>query len=307
MFFVYDPDRREIPLKEIRPDRLTVGYIDKEEAPAVCEAFGFSSSTAAALQTANARFRSGVEVYEDYTFTELRILNPEGDDDCVALYMKENLLIVVDVNDRDCSTRERFLAAAMRTSKNAVPEKFFSAFFDALISGDVKRLEDLGTRISALEADVFQGRAGKDFNLVVLRLKELLQRTHIYYEQLLDITEAVEENENEIFDEDRLLLVSNVSKKVTRLREDVDSLSSLLSHLQDAHSAYLDLQLNRSMKVFTVMTSIFFPLTIIAGWYGMNFTHMPELTWRYGYLYVILLSAAISAFVILLGKKKKWF
>ncbi|MBQ7687843.1 MAG: magnesium transporter, partial [Clostridia bacterium] len=134
-----------------------------------------------------------------------------------------------------------------------------------------------------------------------------LLRMRNYYEQLLDITEAVEENENEIFDEARLLIVSNLSKKVVRLREDVDSLSSLISHLQDAYSAYLDLQLNRSMKVFTVMTSIFFPLTVIAGWYGMNFNSMPEFTWKYGYVYVIALSALVSAAVILIGKKKKWY
>ena len=65
--------------------------------------------------------------------------------------------------------------------------------------------------------------------------------------------------------------------------------------------------MNNTMKVFTIITTIFFPLTIIVGWYGMNFTHMPELTWEYGYIYVIILSVLIVAILGIIGKKKKWF
>ena len=78
-------------------------------------------------------------------------------------------------------------------------------------------------------------------------------------------------------------------------------------HLGDAYSSSLDLKLNHSMKVFTVITTIFFPLTIIVGWYGMNFNSMPEFTWKYGYIYVIALSAAVVAALVIYGKKKKWF
>ena len=67
------------------------------------------------------------------------------------------------------------------------------------------------------------------------------------------------------------------------------------------------MKLNQTMKLFTVITSIFFPLTIIVGWYGMNFQSMPEFAWKYGYLYVILLSVFVVAAFVLLGKRKKWF
>ena len=311
MFFEFSDACREVSLAKIDPDRLTVGYVGREEADEVCRACDFPLSTAEALQSANLRFRSGVEVYDECTFTELRIINAgadDEDDDCVALYIRGNLFIVVDVEDHDGSTKKKFLSAVTRVSPGAASvEKMIFVFLDALVSGDERYLEDVGMQLASLEADVFEGRANKAFNAELLQLKTLLLRMRNYYEQLLDITEAVEENENEIFDEARLLIVSNLSKKVVRVREDVDSLSSLISHLQDAYSAYLDLQLNRSMKVFTVMTSIFFPLTVIAGWYGMNFNSMPEFTWKYGYVYVIALSALVSAAVILIGKKKKWY
>ena len=61
------------------------------------------------------------------------------------------------------------------------------------------------------------------------------------------------------------------------------------------------------MKILTVITTIFFPLTIIVGWYGMNFQSMPEFAWKYGYVYVIALSVAVVAVLTWIGKKKKWF
>jgi len=61
------------------------------------------------------------------------------------------------------------------------------------------------------------------------------------------------------------------------------------------------------MNLFTLITTIFFPLTILVGWYGMNFNSMPEFTWKYGYIYVIALSVAIVVVMMFIGKKKKWF
>ena len=87
----------------------------------------------------------------------------------------------------------------------------------------------------------------------------------------------------------------------------MDSLSDSADHLQDAYSSFLDMKMNRSMKILTVITTAFFPLTIIVGWYGMNFQSMPEFTWRYGYIYVIVLSVVIVAALVAIARKHKWF
>ena len=61
------------------------------------------------------------------------------------------------------------------------------------------------------------------------------------------------------------------------------------------------------MKVLTVVTTIFMPLTLIVGWYGMNFSGMPELEWKHGYLGVIILSLVVVIGEIIFFKWKKWF
>ena len=308
MFYVFSPEVREVP--KLGTGALTAGYVRSGELQQIYRQLGFADSTAEACQNANMYFRSGVEVYDDYTFTELRIVdrkNPEAEDDCVALYIKKDLFLVVDVLDADRSTEQKFQAALRRfPAQSMTLEKLLFAFLDALIARDITMLESTGREVSQLEALVLKDEAGKGFNLTLLELKNRLLSAHNYYEQLLDITEAAEENENEVFDPESTY-ISNMGKKLVRLREDVDSLSNAVVHLQDAYSAYLDMKLNQTMKLFTVITSIFFPLTIIVGWYGMNFQSMPEFAWKYGYLYVILLSVFVVAAFVLLGKRKKWF
>ena len=68
----------------------------------------------------------------------------------------------------------------------------------------------------------------------------------------------------------------------------------------------MDVKQNRIMTLLTVITSIFLPLTLIAGWYGMNFKYMPELNWKLGYPAVILVSIAIVVGCVRWFKKKKW-
>ncbi len=311
MFYELTDNMTEIDGSAVREGVLTVGYVGREEAASVLEQLGLAEENAAMLGSANKRFRSGVQVYDDYTFTELRVTDYahiDEADDCVALFIKKNLFVVVDVEDHDASTRRKFMESVRRCAfKSPTLEKLIYTFLDSLIADGNGELEDAALRMAELEEAVFSGSAGKDFNFTLLKMKKNLIKMHNFYEQLLDISMALDEDENSLFDAEYLRYLANFSQKVIRLREDADSLSSTLSHVQDAYSAYLDLQLNRSMKVFTVMTSIFFPLTIIAGWYGMNFVNMPELHWKFGYVYVIALSVAVSAFLIWLGKKKKWY
>ena len=300
---------QEITAAEISPAQLTVGYVNVAELAALSERLGFDDGTVRACRDANTFFRSGVEVHMDYTFTELRIMNAhEEADDFIALYLKRQLVLVVDISDADGSTRAKYISAIERyPAGTASCEKVLAAFLESLLCGDHGVLERIENALSAQEEELLGDAVGQDFNNRLLQTKKLLSRRHSYYAQLLDIADAVCENDNDIFTEERLIYVDNVSKRIARLREDTAGLKSAVEHLQDAYSSYLDSKMNSTMKIFTVLTSVFFPLTIIVGWYGMNFQYMPEFTWRWGYVYVIALSVVTVLVLVLIGKKKKWF
>lgn len=310
MFFQFTQNEiRPVEPEQIDRGILTAGYLSVEELAELNGYFGFDGSTIEACRDASAFFRSGVEVHRNYTFTELRILNAQEEtDDDIALYVKRNLILVVDISDEDGSTREKYLSAIRRyPAEKASCEKVLAAFLDSLLAGDYTVLETIENQLSEQEDALLEKELGKDFNIRLLQMKKQLSKRHTYYAQLLDIAESVCENDNGIFEDANLIYVDNVSKRISRLREDTANLKSSVEHLQDAYSSALDMRMNNTMKIFTVLTSIFFPLTIIVGWYGMNFQSMPEFTWRFGYLYVSLLSVAVVLIFALIGKKKKWF
>ena len=97
-----------------------------------------------------------------------------------------------------------------------------------------------------------------------------------------------------------------LTERVVRLRDIVLGQREYVMQLRDLMQSQLDVKQNRIMTVLTVVTSIFLPLTLIAGWYGMNFKYMPELEWRYSYPVVILLSVVIVVVCLIWFKRKKW-
>ncbi len=310
MFYQYTPEGMvRVKAAAIQPDVLTIGYLSVEELGALCGQFGFDENTVENCRNAETIFNTGVEVYRDYTFTELRILNDNDvSDDYIALYAKKNLLLVIDISDEDGSTQAKYLSAVSKYPPEKIScERILAAFLDSLLAGDSTVLETIDVDLSEQEEKIIGQKVDKNFNLHLLQTKKQLTQRYSYYTQLMDIADAVSENDNDVFDEANLMYVDNVSKRIARLREDTSILRNTVEHLQDAYSSYLDSNMNNTMKIFTVLTSIFFPLTIIVGWYGMNFQSMPEFTWKYGYVYVILLSVVIVSIFAIVGKRKKWF
>ena len=96
-------------------------------------------------------------------------------------------------------------------------------------------------------------------------------------------------------------------RKVENLRGETRMLHEYATQISSEYQAQVDIDQNRVMKVLTIVTAIFLPLSLIAGWYGMNFPNMPLLGWRYGYITVAAVSALVVALLIWYFKRKKWF
>lgn len=100
---------------------------------------------------------------------------------------------------------------------------------------------------------------------------------------------------------------ADIHDHLLKLTEMVEANRELTTDIRDSYLSLNSHETNRVMKVLTVITTIFMPLTFIAGIYGMNFQHMPELTWRYGYLATLILMLAIGLGMFLWFRKKGWF
>lgn len=310
MFYEFSDDVVTIDMEDISSNFITVGFINVNEIDKITQKFGFSQQTIQMCREENKYFRSNIEMYEDYSFASLKLINADGgkvDSDAVAMYVKKNLFIVVDVYDKDFSLRDKFLKILNRFSpSNVSVEKLIYAFLESVINGDSRFLEDTDFYINKMEKLVFKEEIDNDFNLKLLNVKQKLLLLRNYYEQLIDLAEALEENENELFDESDLKYFSVFINKAKRLRENVDMLRDSVVHLKEAYESSIELKLNKTMKIFTVFTVIFSPLTLITGWYGMNLSAMPEVSWKWGYAFVIGLCILTVVLVVFIFKKKKW-
>ncbi|MBR2991612.1 MAG: hypothetical protein IKF51_09185 [Solobacterium sp.] len=184
-------------------------------------------------------------------------------------------------------------------------ERFIYDFMDQMIGGDVEMLERYERRLDEIEKDILEERDSE-------RLKRMssvrsdLRELRIHYEQLIDMCQEFEENTNGFFQEENLRYFHMSTSRVERLYNSSGSLRDYTMQLNDLYRAQSDRKQNRIMTALTVITAIFMPLTLIVGWYGMNFIYMPELTSPYGYPAVIVGSLLIVIVGLVYFHKKNW-
>ena len=183
--------------------------------------------------------------------------------------------------------------------------RLFSDFLELLIQSDREYLEKLENRIAETETEILRGQEERHVRLLAFR-KEVMTLNH-YYSQLLDMAEEMQEEENRFFTNEEQRLFKLFGDRADRLFEKTRMLREYLMQLQEVYRSQLDMRQNRIMKILTVVTAIFSPLSLIVGWYGMNFQHMPELSWRFGYPAVALLCLAAVGFCLWLFKKKHFW
>ena len=171
-------------------------------------------------------------------------------------------------------------------------------FMLELTANDVYKLESLENMIISLEDNLLMDKSPSGDGIRdIIKVRKDLLKVKRYYEQMEFLTDEIAAIDPAF---------GFIDKKFDRLLEFVLHLQEYIEQVREAYQSQIDIEQNNIMKVFTVVTSIFLPLTLIAGWYGMNL-RMPEFKWAWGYPFVIGMSLAVIAALVIIFKKKKWF
>lgn len=107
--------------------------------------------------------------------------------------------------------------------------------------------------------------------------------------------------------EQQFLYITHINDHLMKQMEMVDSSREMTSDIRDNYISLNSFKMNNIMKILTIYSVVFMPLTLIAGIYGMNFTNMPELEWHSGYYIVLIIMAVIAIIMLIIFKKKRWF
>lgn len=185
------------------------------------------------------------------------------------------------------------------------PSQLFFQILELMIDEDTLYFSHMESEIDKLEEEICQGISGNHFFMSLTGHRQKFSEFHIYYEQFMDIAELL--SVSDLFAEEQIQQsLQRFMHRIERLQNHVHLLRENLLQIRELYQSLQDARQNKIMVMITVVTTIFLPLTLITGWYGMNFEYMPELSWKYGYIAVIVLSAVIVFSEILYFKKKKF-
>ena len=230
-------------------------------------------------------------------------MNIEGNDFRFAFALDEKGVVFID----DSGRAEQMIDAIRRTKRWRKPslERFLYDFLEQIVEDDLSIMERYEEELNRIEDAILDKERQEELGRVI-DIHNDIRKLLVHYEQIIDMTQELEENENGFFEEENLRYIHLFMNLMARRHDSAVSLRDHAMQVRDLYHAQLEVRQNRIMTLLTVVTTIFMPLTLITGWYGMNFRYMPELEWRYGYLAVIVVSIAVAVFCLILFKKKKW-
>lgn len=219
----------------------------------------------------------------------------------VSFIMKNNILI---------SVRSDALSSFTETVKKvfANPENYptgyhvFLTLLETRIEFDADMIEEITGEITNLSNSIQNADES-----ALIEIKNLQEKTMMFRENAIDKQRAVSNMlRSNLIPNDLRAKMTILIKDINSLLEHIRFSFDRLDYLQDTFLGLVNIEQNKIIKIFTIVSVIFMPPTLIASVYGMNFSFMPELNYRYGYLFSILLMVASSLAILIFFKKKKY-
>jgi magnesium transporter len=259
----------------------------------------------------NTTHRPKLEDFDSYLFLVLKMLqyDPQRAEirtEQVSLVLAPGLVLSFQEREGDVfeGVRERLRSNKGRIRKMGADYLAY-ALLDAVVDSYFAILEQIGDQIEQLEDE-----------LVVQPAPETLGKIHHFKREMILLRKAVwplreligglQRSESPLIAESTGIFLRDVYDHTIQILETVETFRDVLSGLLDLYLSSISNRMNEVMKVLTIIATLFIPLTFIAGIYGMNFDHMPELHWRWSYplLWLAMLTAAGGMFLYF--RKKRW-
>lgn len=246
------------------------------------------------------------DIFEKFVHGSISVPDTSVSERSGRFFMDEKRVIFISETDwTDDLLKKIFSVKAMKMETTA---QVFFAFMDELIRNEGDRIDDFEQSLNEKEEEILAGinTIPEGFEHYMQRLRKNLLNVNRYYEQLGDMLQTLSDSPSDVIDDEARRLYEFLSARADRLSADILKLREFSTQLYDIYQSGINLKQNKVMQFLTVITTIFMPLTLITGWYGMNFKYMPETGWKYGYLGVIGFSALLFIVEYIIFKRKKW-
>lgn len=301
----HDTDALEEALANLGDDDflwIGVGNPKKDELERVASTLGLHPL--AVEDALEAHQRPKVERYPDHLFMTLRTVSYSDDDITtheVNIFMGTNFLLTVRHGGPDLKDARK-AAEKMIEPLSHGPTAALHAIVDSIVDHYEDVATELETDVEEVETSVFSS----DFSNDSSRIYRLKRETLEFKRAVTPLKDPVERFATASMPEDARPYFRDIADHLARAAEAIDSIDKLLDNALNAHLAQLSVQQNEDMRKLTAGATIFAVPTAIAGIYGMNFEHMPELKWTFGYPMVLVGIASICFYIYRRFKRSGW-
>ncbi|MBI5783746.1 MAG: magnesium/cobalt transporter CorA [Gammaproteobacteria bacterium] len=255
--------------------------------------------------------RPKFEDYGDYIYVVLKMLHdgPSNRDIAVEqvsiIFGKDFVLSFEEAEPTVFDpVRERIHAGRARIRERGADYLAYS-LLDAVVDNYFSLLEQIGERMELLHGELLASPSPRmQQGLHQLRREMVLLRKSVW--PLREVLGGLERGRSGLIKEGTFVYLRDVYDHTVHVIDTVETFRDMIGGLMDIYLMSLSNRMNEIMKVLTIIATIFMPMSFIASLYGMNFQHMPELGWRWGYPLVLLLMASIAGGLLLFFRRKKW-
>ena len=250
--------------------------------------------------------------FEDYNFYDVAMMkmlyyDTELHSEQLSILLLDNLVISfqeIHGGDAFDPIRERIKQARGRIRKCGADYLAY-ALIDSIVDSYFTILEKIGDKLEALDEEVMTEPTPQSLRrLHAMKLEMIFLRKSVW--PLRELINNIQRSESQLFKESTSIYLRDVHDHTIRVIETVESYRDLISGMMDIYLSSISNKMNEVMKVLTIISTIFIPVTFIAGVYGMNFDFMPELHSRWGYIGTWILMLSIMISLAFYFKRKKW-
>lgn len=249
------------------------------------------------------------EDFGSHIFFSLKMLkqnNHEIEVEHVSFVLfKDSLLSFQEVTgDVFNVVRERITQAKGRIRAKKSDYLLF-ILIDVVVDNYFLVLENINDKVQSLETQLLE-ETDTNIQHAVLQLKKqiIVLRKHI--NPLRESVRNLQRTDNKLVDSENFKYLNDVADHIHFIIETIDSYRENINSILELQHGMLNSRLNNIMKVLTIISSIFIPLSFIAGVYGMNFENMPELKWQNGYFLVLSVMFIVGILMLIFMVKRKW-
>lgn len=255
--------------------------------------------------------RPKIEEHDGYFLIVLKMIYHNENDgnievEQVSMVLKRSVVLTFQEKRGDVfsSIRDRIRNSRGRIRKRGNDYLAF-ALLDAIIDHYFVVFEQLGEQVTACENEVISNPTpATSARIHILRNKLITLRRAIW--PLRDVISELKKSESDLFSDETELFFRDLYDHTIQIIEAIETYREMLSGLLDGYQNAVSNKMNEIMKILTIISTMFIPLSFLAGLYGMNFKNMPELETTWGYPVLLGVMLCIAGLLLLYFKRKKW-